>query len=141
MTLSEADIARRLRLGEDSYWEFKAIAFGGDRPISPKRDDLADEIAAFANAGGGVLLCGVTDDGSVHGMSRSQMDALEGMIVELCADSIKPSLMDVVITRHELDCRLGVRNNGCPAGRPDGAETVNPEQSPAQREQTRRVAQ
>lgn len=106
MTLSEADIARRLRLGEDSYWEFKAIAFQGDRPISPKRDDLADEIAAFANGGGGVLLCGVTDEGSVHGMSRSQMDALEGMIVELCADSIKPSLMDVVITRHEVDGRL-----------------------------------
>ena len=106
MTPSDADIARQLRLGEDSYWEFKKIEFRDDRPIAPKRDDLADEIAAFANAGGGVLLCGVTDDGNVHGMSRNQMDALERMIVELCSNSIKPSIFDVLITRHALDGKL-----------------------------------
>ena len=36
-------------------------------PRGPRRDDFADEIAAFANADGGVLLCGVTDDGEVPG--------------------------------------------------------------------------
>ena len=47
-------------------------------PRSPRRDDLADELAAFANTdGGGVLLCGVTDSGDVQGMSREQMDELE----------------------------------------------------------------
>ena len=103
MHINTEDIRRQLDFGEDSYWEFKQVEFRADRPIAPKRDDLADEIAAFANAGGGVLLCGVTDDGIVQGMSREQMDALELMVVELCSHSIKPSLFDVSITRHELD--------------------------------------
>ena len=103
MHINTEDIRRQLNLGEDSYWEFKQVEFRADRPTAPKRDDLADEIAAFANAGGGVLLCGVTDDGVVQGMSREQMNALERMVVELCSHSIKPSLFDVAITRHELD--------------------------------------
>lgn len=90
MTYSSEDIDRQLRLGEDTHWEFKQVEFSGDRPRSPKRDDWADEIAAFANTGGGVLLCGVTDGGEVQGMSRVQMDELEHMLTEVCADSIKP---------------------------------------------------
>ena len=74
MNHSSEDIARQLRLGEDSGWEFKQIEFSGNRPTSPRRDDLADEIAAFANGDGGVLLCGVTDQGVVQGMSRPQID-------------------------------------------------------------------
>ena len=73
MTHSDEEIQRRLRLGEDSAWEFKQVEFSGERPTSPRRDDWADEIAAFANASGGVLLCGVTDDGAVQGLSRQQI--------------------------------------------------------------------
>ena len=51
MTYSNEEITRRLQLGEDSAWEFKQVEFAGNRPISPGRADLADEIAAFANAG------------------------------------------------------------------------------------------
>ena len=102
MNHTDQQIARQLRLGEDSYWEFRQVEFRASRPTAPRRDDLADEIAAFANAGGGVLLCGVTDDGEVQGMSREQMNALERVVVELCSHSIKPSLFDVAITRHEL---------------------------------------
>ena len=69
MTLRDEDIRQRLRLGEDSRWEFKQIGFSGNRPTSPDRGELADEIAAFANANGGVLLCGVTDDGRLQDMS------------------------------------------------------------------------
>ena len=71
MIFGEAEIRARLRAGEDSGCEFKRIEFSGDAPRRPRRDDLADEIAAFANAGGGVLLCGVTDEGEVPGMSRT----------------------------------------------------------------------
>ena len=56
MTLGE-DIRRQLRLGEDSRWEFKRIEFSGDVPTNPRREDLADELGAFANAMGGVMLC------------------------------------------------------------------------------------
>ena len=90
MTYSDEEITRQLRLGEDSRWEFKEVDFTGDRPAGPQRDDWADEICAFANSSGGLLLCGVTDDGDVQGMSRAQMDQLELLIVEVCTDSISP---------------------------------------------------
>ena len=33
--ITDAEIRQRLRLGEDSAWEFKQIEFRGDRPTSP----------------------------------------------------------------------------------------------------------
>ena len=56
MSVSDEEIRRQLRLGEDNRWEFKEIRFAGNVPKQPSRDDLADEIAAFANTEGGVLL-------------------------------------------------------------------------------------
>ena len=90
MSFGDEEIRRQLRLGEDSRWEFKEIRFAGNSPKEPSRDDFADEIAAFANSEGGVLLCGVTDAGDVVGMSRGQMDELERLLVEVCTDTIKP---------------------------------------------------
>ena len=92
MSYGTEDILRQLRAGEDSAWEFKQIVFTGHRPIRPSRDDWADEIAAFANARGGVLLCGVTDDGEAQGMSREQIVALDALLVEISTDSIKPAV-------------------------------------------------
>ena len=92
MSYGTEDILRQLRAGEDSAWEFKQIVFTGHRPIRPSRDDWADEIAAFANARGGVLLCGVTDDGEAQGMSREQIVALDALLVEVSTDSIKPAV-------------------------------------------------
>lgn len=92
MTYSNERITEQLSLGEDSQWEFKQIVFEGHRPKSPDRGDWADEMAAFANTNGGVLLCGVSDRGEVQGMSSDQMDMLEKLLVEICSDSIKPSV-------------------------------------------------
>lgn len=92
MTYSEEEIRRRLQLAEDSAWEFKAFEFADNRPRSPSRQDLADEIAAFANADGGVLLCGVTDDGEVQDMSRKQIVELDSLLVEVSTDSIRPAV-------------------------------------------------
>ena len=92
MPFTAAEIRQRLRLGEDNAWEFKQIEFRGNHPVRPSRDDLADEIGAFTNAAGGVLLCGVTDAGMVQGMTRAQMDNLERLLVEVCQDTIKPRL-------------------------------------------------
>ena len=102
MKFSDDEIARQLRLGEDGGWEFKEIVFAGDQPRSPRRDDLADEIAAFANTDGGVLLCGVTDAGDVHGMSRPEMDQLERLVAEICTDAIRPSVRPGIF-RRELE--------------------------------------
>ena len=104
MPLSDDELRARLQLGEDSRWEFKQFDFRESRPISPQRDDLAEEIAAFANAQGGTLLCGVTDSGDVQVMSRAQLDQVEMLVVELCRDSIEPPLLPDV-HRHQLDSR------------------------------------
>ena len=84
------EIESRLRSGEDSGWEFKQVEFGGDRPKRPTRGDWADEIAAFANAAGGVVLASVSDDGLVIGMSRPQIVNLDSLLVEVSTDTIKP---------------------------------------------------
>ncbi|WP_423920455.1 ATP-binding protein [Candidatus Poriferisodalis sp.] len=104
MPISDDELRTRLRLGEDSRWEFKQFEFSGDRPVSPKRDDLAEEIAAFANAQGGLLLCDVTDSGDVQPTSRAQLDQVESLVVEICRDSIEPPLVPG-IHRRELDKR------------------------------------
>ena len=90
MAYMDEEILRRLRLGEDSGWAFKQVEFSGDRPTSPRRDDWADEIGAFANGRGGVLLCGVSDDGELQDISREQIVRLDAHLVEICTDSIKP---------------------------------------------------
>ena len=92
MTYSDEEIRRQLQLAEDSHWEFKTVEFTGNRPVSPSRDDLADEVAAFANANGGVLLCGVTDKGDVQDITREQIVELDSLLVELSSDSIRPAV-------------------------------------------------
>ena len=99
MNFSDEEIKRQIRLGEDSHWEFKEIVFAGNVPKGPRRDDLADELAAFANADGGTILCGVTDSGDVQGMSRDQMNALERLLTEICADTIKPPIRPTILRR------------------------------------------
>ena len=103
MNFSDEEIKRHTRLGEDSLWEFKEIVFVGDDPKSPRRADLADELAAFANTdGGGVMLCGVTDQGDLQDMSRDQMNKLEILLVEICTDAIKPSIHPTIL-RKEME--------------------------------------
>jgi len=92
MTYTDSEIRQRLFIGEDQRWEFKEIKFKGDRPESPSRGDLADEITAFANANGGVLLCGVSDDGQLQGMSPKQLITLNQALVDVCSDSVDPPI-------------------------------------------------
>ena len=99
MNFSDEEIKRQIRLGEDNHWEFKEIVFAENVPKSPRRDDLADELAAFANTDGGVLLCGVTDSGDFQGMSREQMDALEQLLTEVCTDKVKPPIRPIIVRR------------------------------------------
>ena len=102
MNYTDQRIVRQLRLGEDSQWEFNRVEFSGNRPRSPSRDDWADEIAAFANSDGGILLCGATDAGEIQAMSREQIVELDSTLVEISTDAIKPSVR--VNTYHrELD--------------------------------------
>ena len=95
-------LAKRLRLGEDSTLEFKHIEVEGSRVRAPRRNDLADELAALANSRGGTLLLGVDDETRrVEGIALESLDAVEGWAREICNDVIKPAL-DADILKIEL---------------------------------------
>ena len=55
------ELLYQIRLGEDSSYEFKKVTFKGTKIEGPSQKDLADEIAAFANTKGGIILLGVND--------------------------------------------------------------------------------
>ena len=59
--MTEAELARRIRLGEDSALELKSVDVDRGRVNAPDKRDLADELSAFANSRGGTLLLGVED--------------------------------------------------------------------------------
>ena len=85
-------LLQRLELGEDSRVEFKEAMFAGNRVSAPQRNALADELAAFGNTVGGTLIFSVSDASEVRPLNRTEMDALEMFVSEICADSIHPPL-------------------------------------------------
>ena len=107
MTYSDEDVRRLLRRVEDSELEFKEVVFKGGQPIGPDRGDWADEIAAFANAHGGVILCGVNDDGEILGLSREEAKALEQLLREVSYSTIKPQVeIDTYCREPEKDKKI-----------------------------------
>ena len=79
------ELIEKISLGEDATIEFKREM--------PRRSNLADEIAAFANARGGVILIGVDDNREIVGLDRHELDKAEKTVVEICQDSIDPILL------------------------------------------------
>ncbi len=101
------DLARRIRLGEDSELELKRVLFAGARVTAPGRSDFADELAAFANGRGGTLLLGVDDKTrELLGLPIEHIDAVESWVREICNDAVKPSI-DAVIRKLELPDSTG----------------------------------
>ena len=49
-------LLEKIRLGEDSFLELKEVVFSGSKIRGPHREELADEMTAFANARGGVIV-------------------------------------------------------------------------------------
>ena len=82
---SQTELIEKIMLGEDSTIEFK-------REMPPQRNSLADEIAAFANTQGGVILIGVDDYREIVGLELQNLDNVEKTVVEICEDSIEPAV-------------------------------------------------
>ena len=77
--LSDSELRTILSRGEGQFVEFKSAWDRGSNP--PKRlprrvlrDKIADVVAGFANADGGLLLVGVDDDGAPTGHGYSECD-------------------------------------------------------------------
>ncbi len=87
------ELLKKIRLGEDSTLELKTVSFRGGKISGPKRDDLADEMAAFGNSFDGVLLLGVDDKTKeIEGIPLDNLDVVESFACEICSDSIEPPL-------------------------------------------------
>ena len=84
MFYSLTELIERITLGEDSSMEFKREM--------PHRNSMADKIAAFANADGGMILIGIDDNKDIIGIELQKLDHIEKTVVEICNDSIKPTV-------------------------------------------------
>ena len=94
MSETPEQLADRIRLGEDSSLELKEVTVSRGRITGPRRDQLADELAAFANASGGTLVLGVEDrTRRVTGISLPQLDSAERFVADITQDSITPPLV------------------------------------------------
>ena len=98
MAMNRTELMEIIRNGENSGTEFK-------------RDDvhpqsLAKEIVSLANLEGGYIFLGVEDDGTVTGLTRSD---IEEWIMNVCSDNIQPPIIPYFETVvWEDDKRIGV---------------------------------
>ena len=105
---SRNELLEAIRLGETSYLELKEIRFSGRRVAGPSRDDLADEIAAFANSRGGVLVLGVEDKSrDIIGIPHDRLDTVADYVKEVCNDSVTPPVEQFVLDRIPLATGTG----------------------------------
>ena len=108
MLASTTDLLAQIVAGEDSSLELKDVVFHGAKVRDPSRDQLADELAAFANAGGGVVVLGVDDTSKeILGIPIDKLDSLEQFVTEVCHDSIDPAL-DVTTQKLSIPDSLDV---------------------------------
>lgn len=84
--MTEEELRRRVRLGEDSYTEFKERI---DHPES-----LAGEIVAFANTEGGRLFVGVGDDGRIVGVPDAAQTSI--LLAQICRDGVQPPILPLI---------------------------------------------
>ena len=97
MFTARSELLEKIRLGEDNCLELEEVRFAGGKIRGPKQDDLANELAAFANSRGGVLLLGVHDETrEATGIPREQLDAVEALVRQACEDSLKPSGIPII---------------------------------------------
>lgn len=96
MLSTREELLKKLRLGKDSFFDFKGVRTVGGKIKSPTVEALADEMAAFANSFGGVLLLGVNDDREVIGIPEELLEAMGEMIQKACLQLIRPPLAPVI---------------------------------------------
>ncbi len=97
---SSHELLEAIRLGETSFLELKEARFSERKVTGPSRDDLADELAAFANSQGGVIVLGVEDKSrDIVGIPHDRLDAVVDYVKEICNDSITPPIEQLVLDR------------------------------------------
>jgi ATP-dependent DNA helicase RecG len=78
----ETDLLGLINKGEDSKHQFKVTVDSIDK--------LAIEIAAFLNTDGGLIICGVSDQQTIIGLSSEQIHSLNQWISSAASQRIEP---------------------------------------------------
>ena len=96
MSDAELDLGR-IQSGADGSSDCREVVFAGNQIEVPGRNELADELAGFANTSGGVLVLGVSrGTGRVTGVPPDSVDAVRQYVVELAGNAIDPPLVPAI---------------------------------------------
>lgn len=94
--MTPQDVQAQVALGEDSRRQFKQDVTNADA--------LAAEMAAFANAEGGLILIGVHDDGSIQGLSGEDVRRVNQLIGNTASQNVRSPL---TVTTENVDIGNG----------------------------------
>jgi ATP-dependent DNA helicase RecG len=82
-TLDRTDLLNLVRGGEDTYLEFKIRLVNIEKVMG--------EIVAMANAGGGAIIFGVSDQRRLEGLDDPEQ--VEQQLIDICRNHIKPPVL------------------------------------------------
>ncbi|MDE2739340.1 MAG: transcriptional regulator [Rhodobacteraceae bacterium] len=100
--LTTNELMNQIQLGEDTSLELKDLRFKGNTVNDPRRNSMADELAAMANTANGVLVLGADDKSkTINGIPENKLDAVESWIREICNDLISPPLL-CLVRKHKV---------------------------------------
>jgi predicted HTH transcriptional regulator len=92
-TFNAEELLKQISLGEDSRIELKNLEYSENAIIGPHRNSMADEMAAMANAHGGMIILGADDKSHlVTGLPPERMDLTETWLRNIANDLISPPL-------------------------------------------------
>lgn len=80
--METAELLEIIGRGEDGRHQFKANV--------TNETSLAQEIVAFSNSGGGSIFIGVSDDGTLAGLNRGDMDRLNQLLSNAASQQVRP---------------------------------------------------
>lgn len=84
------EILERIGTGEDSTTQLKENIYNDT--------SLAEEIVAFSNASGGLIIIGVKDNGEFSGLSAEDIRRLNLMVSNVASDQVKPPVTPLTQT-------------------------------------------
>ena len=77
-------ILEKIELGEDSFTQFKAKL---ENIVS-----ISEELVAFANSGGGIIIVGVSDKGEIIGLEKAEIQTLNQRISNAGSENCNPPI-------------------------------------------------
>ncbi len=82
--MHKSELIERIENGEDTYTQFKADITNSEK--------LAEELVAFSNAKGGILIIGVSDDNAIVGISDDSIRRLNQLVGNVINSNINPPI-------------------------------------------------